>query len=163
VLQRIDNNSNVPRPRDQITGMRIFHALEIFVPRINLEGTRVWILVSRRRVNLMNGVRAIPHAGLLRFLLPRYFDDRAPFLGCQQSYARLGLFNGYRYLRRHGRNPNQANTHHSQARHFQNDHQTAPRTPFKSRPHLAHSRLISSTFREKDPLFPENIGDWGGQ
>jgi hypothetical protein len=75
VLQRIDNDSHMPSPRDQVARVRVFHSLKIFIAGINLEGTRVRIVKPSIRVNLMNEVRAVTHAPRWLILLPGHVHD----------------------------------------------------------------------------------------
>jgi hypothetical protein len=75
VLQRIDNDSHMPPPRDQVARVRVFHSLKIFIAGINLEGTRVRIIKPSIRVNLMNEMRAVTHGRRRLILLPGHVHD----------------------------------------------------------------------------------------
>ncbi len=63
VLQRIDDDANVPRPDDQISGVRVADAGKIPTPGKQLEGTGIRVFKTGAAVNRMNQVRTILRPG----------------------------------------------------------------------------------------------------
>ena len=71
VSRRIDDDADVPRPRNQISRVRIFHARERFASGVNLIRARVRIFKSRVGIDLVNQVRTVLRAAGRQILLPR--------------------------------------------------------------------------------------------
>src|SRR6267143_5516349 len=59
VLQRIEDNADVARPHNQVSRLRFFHSLKIFVPRVQFERAGIRVLETRIEIRLMYKVRAV--------------------------------------------------------------------------------------------------------
>jgi len=83
VLQRLQDNAHVPGPHNQVSGLRVSHALKIVTPGVELERTRIWILKTRIEICLMDKVRTILGATRRLVLIPCGINDCTAFFRIQ--------------------------------------------------------------------------------
>jgi hypothetical protein len=100
---RIEHDPGVPRPHDQIAGLRGLDLSKAHVPGVQIERTRVCIRKTSGRVNLMNQMRAILSAWRRLIVLSRGLDDRPAILRAHQPHGRVRLLGGLRLVRKRRR------------------------------------------------------------
>ena len=88
MLQRFQNNADMPRPNYQIARLRFSHPLKILIPRVEFERARIRVFKTRMEIRLMNKVRTVLRPARRLVLILRGIRNRSPFFQAQQSRIR---------------------------------------------------------------------------
>ena len=76
-------------PHNQVSRLRFSHPLEIFVPRVEFERTRIRVFKSRVEIRLVHKMRTVLSPAFRLILIPRGIHNRPAFLRAQQPEMRL--------------------------------------------------------------------------